>query len=256
MRGSWKFQRSVLAAAAVLALAVAPLPAGQSPAAPPEFQLARLAYTDVGSSFGFGRRRGGSWLTDAPEAEQHLMQGVTRLTRLLAAPDSVAVRPIDAELFDHPFLYAVEVGQWDLSDADAAALRQYLLRGGFLMVDDFHGSAEWEVFMESLRRVFPDRPVVDIEGSAEVFHVLYDLDQRVQIPGIAALSRGVTYERDGTVPHWRGVFDDQGRLMVAINHNMDLGDAWELADEPYYPQPLTALAYRFAINYILYAMSH
>lgn len=153
MRRSWKFQRSVLAAVLLLALAVAPLPASQS-AAPPEFQLARLAYTDLGSSFGFGRRRGASWLTDAPEAEQHLMQGVTRLTRLLAAPDSVGVRPIDAELFDHPFLYAVEVGQWDLSDADAAALRQYLLRGGFLMVDDFHGSAEWEVFMESLRRVF------------------------------------------------------------------------------------------------------
>jgi hypothetical protein len=104
--------------------------------------------------------------------------------------------------------------------------------------------------------VFPERPVVDIDSAHEVFHVLYDLDQRVQIPGIAALSRGLTSEQDGQTPHWRGVFDDQGRLMVAINHNMDLGDAWELADEPYYPQPLTALAYRFAINYILYAMSH
>jgi hypothetical protein len=175
---------------------------------------------------------------------------------LLAAPDSIGLRPVDTELFDYPFLYAVEVGHWELSDADAAALRQYLLRGGFLMVDDFHGSREWEVFMESLRRVFPERPVVDIDSAHEVFHVLYDLDQRVQIPGIAALSRGVTSEQDGQIPRWRGVFDDQGRLMVAINHNMDLGDAWELADEPYYPQPLTALAYRFAINYILYAMSH
>jgi hypothetical protein len=86
--------------------------------------------------------------------------------------------------------------------------------------------------------------------------VLFDLDQRVQIPGSAALRNGVTYEKDGYQPHWRGVFDDQGRLMIAINFNMDLGDAWELADLPYYPQPLTALAYRFGINYILYAMTH
>jgi len=89
--------------------------------------------------------------------------------------------------------------------------------------------------MASLRRIFPDRPVVEIPDSAEVFHVLYDLDQRIQIPGLAALRNGVTYEKDGTTPHWRGVFDDDGRLMIAINFNMDMGDAWELADEPYYP---------------------
>ena len=256
MSRSWTFQRSAFCLCLLLCAGVAPLPAGPSAAITPEFQFVRLAYTDAGGGFGFGRRRGGSWLTDAPEAEQHLLKGVSRLTRLLAAPDSIGLRPVDAELFDYPFLYAVEVGHWDLSEADAAALRQYLLRGGFLMVDDFHGSREWDVFMESLRRVFPERPVVELESSADVFHVLYDLDQRVQIPGSAALSRGVTWEQDGYTPHWRGVFDDQGRLMIAINHNMDLGDAWELADEPYYPQPLTALAYRFAINYILYAMSH
>ncbi len=124
------------------------------------------------------------------------------------------------------------------------------------MVDDFHGTYEWENFMLSLQRIFPDRPVVEIADDHEVFHVLFDLDQRVQIPGIAALRNGVTYERDGVVPHWRGVFDDQGRLMVAINFNMDLGDAWEHADNPYYPQPLTALAYRFGISYVLYAMTH
>jgi len=148
------------------------------------------------------------------------------------------------------------VGHWELSDADAEALREHLLRGGFLMVDDFHGTLEWETFMASLRRIFPDRPVVEIPDSAEVFHVLYDLDQRIQIPGLAALRNGVTYEKDGTTPHWRGVFDDDGRLMIAINFNMDMGDAWELADEPYYPQPMTALAYRFGINYILYTMTH
>ena len=227
----------------------------------PEFQFVRLAYTDSGEfgRGGFGRGgfgRTASWLTDAPEAEAHFLQGVKRLTRLQASSDSIGIKPSDPALFDYPFLYAVEVGHWALSDADAAQLREYLLRGGFLMVDDFHGSAEWEAFMESLRRVFPDRPVQEIPDDSEAFHVLFDLDQRVQIPGIAALRYGVTYEKDGRDPHWRGVLDDDGRLMVAINFNMDLGDAWELADNPAYPQPLTALAYRFGINYILYTMTH
>ena len=85
--------------------------------------------------------------------------------------------------------------------------------------------------------------------------MLYDLDQKIQIPGIYALMRGVTYEQDGYTPHWRGIYDDDGRLMVAINFNMDLGDAWEHADDPRYP-PMTNLAYRFAVNYVVYAMTH
>jgi len=232
---------------------------------PPEFRLARLAYNDNFSmGFGGGRgMRGGSWTTDAPEAEYHLTQGIRRLTRIntidpeRAGGDVVLpVRPLDDDLYDYPFLYAVEVGRWYLDDAEAARLRDYLLRGGFLMVDDFHGSVQWESFMESLRRVFPDREVVEIPDDHEVFHVVWDLDHKVQIPGIYALMTGRTYEQDGVEPHWRGVFDDKGRLMVAINFNMDLGDAWEHADTPEYPQPLTALAYRFGISYAIYAMSH
>jgi Domain of unknown function (DUF4159) len=223
----------------------------------PEFQFVRLAYADNANfSFrgfgGFGR----SWTTDYPEAEQHLMQGVHRLTRINAGDDSIALRPLDADIFDYPWMYAVEVGRWELSDEEAAQLREYLLRGGFLMVDDFHGSLQWEGFMESMRRVFPDREVVEIPDSHEVFHVLFDLDQKVQIPGVAALMSGRTYEQDGVDPHWRGVFDDNGRLMVAINFNMDLGDAWEHADDPQYEQPLTALAYRFGISYVIYSMTH
>jgi hypothetical protein len=232
---------------------------------PPEFRLARLAYNDnFAMGFGGGRgMRGGSWTTDAPEAEYHLTQGIRRLTRINTIDPERAgnevvlpVRPLDDDLFDYPFLYAVEVGRWYLDDAEAARLRDYLLRGGFLMVDDFHGSVQWESFMESLRRVFPDREVVEIPDDHEVFHVVWDLDHKVQIPGIYALMTGRTYEQDGVEPHWRGVFDDKGRLMVAINFNMDLGDAWEHADTPEYPQPLTALAYRFGISYAIYAMSH
>ena len=251
-----------------------------APTLRPEFDFVRLMYSEARTmEFGFGRRD--SWYTDAPDAEEHFMQGLTRLTRVDAAPEATYLRPVDPELFNHPWIYAVEVGHWYLSDQDAAQIREYLLRGGFLMVDDFHGSQEWEVFMDSLRRVFPDRPVVEIPDDHEVFHVLYDLGgpvtpfdvavhqddagtprsknggyRKIQIPGLAAIRYGVTYEKDGTTPHWRGIFDDDGRLMVAINFNMDMGDAWELADRPFYPQMLTALAYRFGCNYVLYAMTH
>ena len=238
-----------------------------------ELRFARLAYSN--NSLGGGFRGRGAWQTDAPDAEYHLLMGIRRLTRIDAIdpesnqflPTQVdspelrrdefgALSPGNPRLYEFPFLYAVEVGRWYLDDTEALALREYLERGGFLMVDDFHGSLQWEGFMESMRRVFPDREVEDIPDDHEVFHVLYDLDQKVQIPGIYSVMQGTTYEEDGFDPHWRGVFDDHGRLMVAINFNMDLGDAWEHADDPGYQQNLTALAYRFAVSYALYAMTH
>ena len=182
--------------------------------------------------------------------------GVRRLSRVAIGEQARMLEVTDDTIFDYPWLYAVEVGSWYLNDNEAARLREYLLRGGFLMTDDFHGSRQWEGFMESMRRVFPDRPIVEIADTDEVLHVLYDVDERIQIPGIAPLRYGVTYEQDGVTPHWRGVYDDDGRLMVAINFNMDLGDAWEHADDPRYPEAYTGLAYRFAVNYVVYAMTH
>jgi hypothetical protein len=102
--------------------------------------------------------------------------------------------------------------------------------------------------------------IVDIPESDPLLHILYDLDQRTQIPGRRHLYRGadgqIHAELPGGPPRWRGIYDEQGRLMVAINYNMDMGDAWEHADDPVYPEPMTALAYRFGINYIVYAMTH
>ena len=234
----------------------------------PEFRIARLAY-----SGNYMDGRGGSaWLTDVPEAEYHLTQGIRRLTRIdtidpdedydeIILPEDLS--PSNTELFNYPFLYAVEVGRWYLDQQEADRLREYLDRGGFLMVDDFHGNEQWAGFQESFSRVFPDRELQEISPDHEVFHVLFDLSQKVrekvQIYGIFALREGSTCEQcwdGGAEPHWRGVFDDNGRLMVAINFNMDLGDSWEEADTPGYPQPLTALGYRFAISYALYAMTH
>jgi hypothetical protein len=226
---------------------------GDGPLEASEFHFTRLAYQS-GDGRGFGRR--GRWLTDWPEAEENLLGGVHRLTRIEAGKQGRAVAVMDDELFDYPWLYAVEVGYWYLNDQEAARLRDYLERGGFLMVDDFHGTQEWAGFVESMQRVFPDRAIVEVPENDPVMHVLYDLDERVQIPGLGALMSGRTYERDGNVPHWRGIYDDQGRLMVMIDFNMDLGDAWEHANTPWYPEEFTAKAYRYGINYIIYSMTH
>jgi len=230
--------------------------------APPtsEFHFSRLIY----KSSPYGRWWGGpSWMTDAPDAEHHLMQGLQRLTLLnlsqVSRYDGEGSRTIslqDDSVFDFPWIYAVEVGSWTLDEDEAAKLREYLERGGFLVVDDFHGTAEWARFVASLNRVFPDRPVVEIPEQDAIMHILYDVNEKVQIPGIHAYFSGQTWEQDGYTPHWRGIYDDEGRLMVVINFNMDLGDAWEHADTPGYPEHFTALAYRFAVNYVIYDMTH
>lgn len=216
-----------------------------------EFQFVRLSYT--GATLFGGRER---WLTDWPDAEQHLIRGIKRLTRIDTAEAGHYLGIMDDTLFDYPWIYAVEVGSWVLSDQETERLREYLLRGGFMVVDDFHGSLEWAGFVQGMHRIFPDRAIVDVPPDDAVFHVAYEFDEHVQIPGIQSLYSGRIYERDGFTPHWRGVYDDDGRLMVMINFNMDLGDAWEHADVPEYSLLYTTRAYKYAINYILYAMTH
>jgi hypothetical protein len=238
-----------------------------------EYQFARLVYTY--NPYGDGI---GDWTTDYPSAEYFLTKGVSRLSRvdMDEAGRSVEIRLDEDDMFNYPWLYAVEVGNWILNEYEAERLREYLLRGGFLMVDDFHGSIQWRDFMDSMRRVFPDRAVVDIEDANEILHVVYSVDERIQVPGIVSIpgcgfgrggfggsrfrggtgANGIGYERDGATPIWRGIYDDDGRLMVIINHNMDLGDAWEHADDPCYPQEMTTLALNFAVNYVIYAMTH
>ncbi len=217
-----------------------------------EWAFARLMYP----SGRYGRWYRGTWPTDYPKADRQFVQGVRRLTRIHVRSTEQVVDLDSDEIFNWPWVYAVEVGHWSLTDPQCRKIREYLLRGGFLMVDDFHGTMEWEVFMESMSRIFPDRPVVEIENKDAIFHVLYDLDERVQVPGIQYWYSGRTYEKDGMVPHWRGIYDDKGRVMVAICFNQDNGDAWEWADSPRYPEKWASQAYRMGINYIVYAMTH
>jgi hypothetical protein len=233
-----------------------------------EFVFGRLMYPNSPyASRGFGRRGGGNWreggrgifwTMDYPRSDRHLMLALRRLTRVNARSVEEPVNLEDGEEYDWPWLYGVEVGHWDLSTGDLAAkLREYLLRGGFLMVDDFHGSFEWEIFMRGMQAVFPDRPVVDLDDKEQLFHTIYDLDERYQVPGASPwFGRGQTFEQDGYRAAWRGIYDDHGRLMVAICHNMDLGDSWEHADNPQYPEKFSALGIRIAVNYVVYAMTH
>ncbi|HEX4275535.1 MAG TPA: DUF4159 domain-containing protein [Bryobacteraceae bacterium] len=229
-----------------------------------EWTRARLRYPDVEGYpdrmlfYNDGRPFPGYWTMDYPRSDRHLLEGVRRLTRIETRSVEQVVNFGDDDMYNFPVMYAVEVGHWRLHDSDAKQLREYLLRGGFLMVDDFHGYQEWSVFVESMNKVFPDHPIVDIKDSDPIFHILYDLDQRFQVPGAQYYETGLTYEKGetGKVPHWRGIYDDKGRIMVAICHNMDLGDAWEHSDEAQYAEKWASLAYRIAMNYFIYDLTH
>jgi hypothetical protein len=219
-----------------------------------EWAFARLRYPSGRFSSYTGTR--GTWPTDFPKADRQFVQGVRRLTRLHARSMEQVVDINSDELFNWPWIYAVEVGHWDLTEAQCKRLREYFLRGGFLVTDDFHGSGEWNVFMASMSRIFPDKPVVEISDQDPIFHVIYDLNDRIQVPGIQYWYSGHIWEKDGKVPHWRGIYDDKGRVMVAICFNQDNGDAWEWADSPRYPEKYTSQAYRMGIDYIIYALTH
>jgi len=223
---------------------------------PAEWVFGRLMYPQVG--WGDQWRYGGtSWTIDYPRGDRHIAALVRRLSIIDARSVEQPVNLDDGDdVFNWPWLYAVEVGQWDLSDAQAAQLREYLLRGGFLMVDDFHGTREWSIFVDSMQRVFPDRPIVDLADDDPIFHTFWDLENREQIPGLQFLISGRRYERDGYEARWRGIYDDEGRIMVAICANMDLGDAVEHSDTPQYPEEYSAVAMRTFLNYIIYAMTH
>src|SRR5579863_3617711 len=198
------------------------------------------------------------WTQDYPRADRHFSKALKRLTRIHARSVEQPINLEDGdEVYHWPWLYAVQVGEWGLTPAEGKVLREYLLRGGFFMADDFHGNEEWAVFQESMKLVFPDRPIVDIEDSDQIFHTVYDLNERYQIAGSEHLRQGYKNGQDGGIgAHWRGIFDDRGRVMVAISYNSDVGDSWEWADEPRYPERYSALGIRIGVNYVVYAMTH
>jgi hypothetical protein len=234
---------------------------------PGEWVFARLMYPttsvrlDWQSEYkrGLDWREGNTnWTIDYPRSDRHLSAALRRLTRINARSVEQPINlddPTD-DVFNYPFLYGVEVGHWELTDHQIERFREYLNRGGFFMCDDFHGTNEWEVFEYTMKKVLPGRPIVDIANDDPIFHTVFDLDDRYQVPGAQFLYSGRTYEKDGYQAKWRGIYDDHGRLMVAICHNVDLGDSWENADDPRYPEKFSALGIRIGVDYVTYAMTH
>jgi hypothetical protein len=235
-----------------------------------EFHFVRTEYTDLPQyhrRFGFASRNAqgdGWWMVDWPDADDHFSLGIRRLTRIDTG-EPHHFRLTDPQLFDHPWIYATQTGWWGLSDAECARLGEYLRRGGYLVVDDMWGPGadQWEVFRSTLERALPGHPIVDIAPTDQVMHVLYDIEEKdlTWIPGTRHLRRGYNgtievRQPEGTSPAWRSINDDHAHMVVAINYNTDVGDAWEYADSPIYPEAMTALAYRYGINYIVYAMTH
>src|SRR4051812_46443083 len=187
-----------------------PLPADA--AEKTEWVFARLMYPSAPSARFVRRYRFGgsdwkegltSWTQDYPRADRHFAQALRRLSRIHVRSVEQPVNLDDGDdVYNWPFLCAGEMGDWKLTEAQAQKLREYLLRGGFLLLDDFWGTSEWDRFEESMHRVFPDRAIVEIENGDAIFHTVYDLNDRYQVPGQWALARGTTYRNDGETPHW------------------------------------------------------
>jgi hypothetical protein len=239
---------------------------GQTPDRFYEFYFTRAIYSSNRGrgNRGFGGRNsgGGSWSVDYPKADCQFISVVQRLAGLDMFYDSNAINLDDTRIRSFPFLYALEVGGMALSDQEAEGLRSYLAAGGFLVIDDFWGTQEWRNFQREITRVLPEFPIVEIPLDHELFGIFYNIDEILQVPNVGngrAYSRGCrecTSENDGYVPQVFGIFDKKGRLMVLINFNTDMGDAWEWAEVPDYPIQFSTHAFEMGVNMILYSMTH
>lgn len=230
------------------------------------FYFTRAAYS--GRNRGWGGWGGrGSWSIDFPQAEFYFTQLVGRLVDIDVHDERGGQNPICLEAEDlrkYPFLYVVEPGGMNLSEGEVLALRSYLEAGGFMMMDDFWGVRETANVEYQLSRVLPGRPIVELTLDHELFRSVYDIDEIRQVPNVGAgraVSRGLpgarTDEGDNSeVPSVRGILDDEGRLMVVINQNTDLGDAWEWREDPWYPLDYSTYAIQVGINTVIYAMTH
>ena len=229
---------------------------------PAEWVFARLMYPSAPTAqFVRGDRRewasgNTSWTQDYPRADRHFLTAIRRLTRIDARSVEQPVNLDDGDdVFDWPMLYAVRPGEWELTDAQTRKFKEYIDRGGFFWCDDFWGTFEWGMFMQGMGRAIPGRTPVDIPNEDPIFHTLYDINDRFRVPGSWGL-RGLGYQNDGEIPYWRAIYDDKGRIIAAITPNSDLGDAWEYADEPRYPEKYSHLAINLGVNYVVYALTH
>ena len=209
-------------------------------------------------------RSSAAWWTDFPDADLNLSWRLHQLTSMKVAPTPLRFEIMDKELFKYPFAFMSGVPKIILDDEEVAQLRRYMMGGGFIMVDDFWGEENWEYFEgEVLKRVFPERTWKELPIEHPIFNCVFPLKEKPQIPNVGFATRmrgtGITWEEpDGETPHYRGITDDKGRLMMLICHNTDLGDGWEEeATDPYYFEEFSEKkAYPLGINIVFYIMTH
>jgi len=226
------------------------------------FTFVRLRY---GQWSGYSRR-GGGWATDYPDADLNLSWRLQQMTSLKVDPNGKVLEITDPQLFNYPWCYMVEPGRLRFDEEEVKALRKYLLSGGFMMVDDFWGEAEWENFYTEIKRVFPDREPRELSMKHPIFHTVFDIKltkNQMQVPNVRTGTEhqwtGITTERyDAENVHFKGIFDDKNRMMVFIAHNTDNGDGWEREGENhyYFKEFSEKKAYPLGINVIFYAMTH
>jgi len=230
------------------------------------FTFVRVRYTsgDFNDPYGYGwRRRDWAWRTDFPDSDLNFSFRLQQLTSLKVNPQPIILDLTDDRILDYPFLYMIEPGGISLTKEEVEGLRKYCLGGGFLMVDDFWGEMEWDCFYRQIKEVFPDREPQDVPLDHEIFQCVYPLKERPQVPSIHAAmsgrSMGITWEgSDAQEVHYRAINDDEGRMMVFICHNTDLGDGWERegVDEWYFHEFSEKKSYPLGINIVTYAMTH
>ncbi len=230
------------------------------------FTFARVQYTTDYVTYNRGSTDAElRWSIDFPLSDLDLSYRLKQMTSLMVDPDGRVIKMTDKELPNYPFLYVVEPGRGVFKEEELPIMRKYLFNGGFLMFDDFWGDREWHNFQQEIERLFPPatypkQKLVDLSLDHPVFHSVFDLKEKPQVPGIPHFARGRTHERsfDGEEVHYRGIFDDKGRLIVMVCHNTDLGDGWEREgeNEEYFRQYSEPKAFPMGINIIVYAMTH
>ena len=225
-----------------------------------QWTFVRVKYTPTTGDLAMRTRFGfwdDPWAIDAPAAEQNLSRRLQTATAIEVGEPLVMALD-DPRLWQYPWLYLVEPSNLVLSDDEAATLREFLLRGGTLTLDDFHGSFEWDLTVRQLAKVFPDREIVDLPASHPIFSCFYTLDRYPQVPGLGSFFNGRTWEKGGFTARLRAILDDAGRPMVLINWNTDMGDGWEWSNAEEYPGYLkwTAVAYQMMINEVVYTLTH
>ncbi|MGH8436257.1 MAG: DUF4159 domain-containing protein [Pseudomonas sp.] len=226
------------------------------------FMFCRMLFTQA-----FSLPSGFGWSTDYPRSDQNFM---TRLPQLTATgvskwddgePGHAVVRPTDENLFQCPFLFASDIGTAEFSDAEVTALRAYLMKGGFLWVDDFWGRRAWRQWSSQIERVLPEYQIQDLTRDHPLFSTFYELLEIPQIPSMQSWYRtgGQAWESgfERGDPHMGAITNERGRILVIMTHNTDIADGWEReTDNEDFFYAFTARAYGVGINVAVWAMSH